>query len=55
MTKRVLGVIGGSGIYEFPGLSQIEEKLMELWSVMESCRIFGWFPKANIAQSVRFL
>lgn len=29
MTKRVLGVIGGSGIYEFPGLSRIEERTVD--------------------------
>ncbi|MGA7457843.1 MAG: S-methyl-5'-thioadenosine phosphorylase, partial [Methyloceanibacter sp.] len=29
MTKAVLGIIGGSGIYDLPGLQNVREKRIE--------------------------
>ena len=29
MTKAVLGIVGGSGIYDMPGLSKVREKAIK--------------------------
>ena len=44
MTKSILGVIGGSGIYELPGLTNVrEQRSLSPWGELAS--LAGWIRR----------